>query len=231
MAWEKSNGGSGGSSNPSLDRIGIDTNDNITVDGEPVLSGQKESIGHLCFVQDSFGWKERYGQVWPELIPDYVKVDRITNLSASYWIGMNDGFYVQHRDEVPLDTDVIFIKLGSNDAGYRNTPIGSLGVLDSNTYIGAFQLFIHFLYDINPYMRIILATATLDEPEEQPYNDALEEVANYYGLPIFDVYRNMGRNPYNQDFYLQADGTHMATFPQVQEMMARRIGTFIKNNY
>ena len=123
------------------------------------------------------------------------------------------------------DADVIVVLGGTNDYGHGNAVIGAMEDRTPDTFYGA----LHTLYSslINKYPRSVIVICTplhrLDEETGispnglyiraytlKSYVNAIREVAEYYSLPVADLYANSGLQPMvdavNHLYFL--DGLH-----------------------
>lgn len=109
--------------------------------------------------------------------------------------------FIDRYQDVP-DSEIISIMGGINDAA-ANAPIGTLGVLNDNTFIGAYQTIIEWYLTRNPLTKIILMCPSVfwnyDPPRNKNANienfiKATKDVADYYNLPCFDMNEILGIN-------------------------------------
>ncbi len=128
-------------------------------------------------------------------------------------------------DKMEPDADMVFIFGGTNDYGHGDAPIGNFSDRTTDTFYGA----LHCLYTglITKYTNAKIVVITpLHRRDEQvvrtdsygrqythtlkPFVDAIREVAEYYSLPVLDLYANSGINPVvdavNQKYFV--DGLH-----------------------
>lgn len=137
-----------------------------------------------------------------------------------------DAFWKRLSSVESFNPDILTILGGANDL-YRDIPIGTdaeyektIANKDCNTFKGAYSYIIETLLTWKPALRIVLLTtayARTDGAEHTPgigltykdYANATLSVAEYYGLPVVDLYRNMGINKLTQgDTYCRADHIH-----------------------
>ena len=138
----------------------------------------------------------------------------------------NDAFWKRLSSVEAYNPDILTILGGANDL-YRDIPIGTdaeyekdIANKDCDTFKGAYSYIIETLLTWKPTLRIVLmstAYARTNGAEHTPgigltykdYADATLSVAEYYGLPVIDLYRNMGINKLTQgDTYCRADHIH-----------------------
>lgn len=113
--------------------------------------------------------------------------------------------------ELDPDADVVFVFGGTNDHGHGNAPLGTMADRDCTTFYGAVHSLCVKLLERYPTAEIVLATplhcggeaaAINGSPEKirnvapmSAYAQAIREVAEYYGLPLLDLYRMSGLTP------------------------------------
>ncbi len=128
-------------------------------------------------------------------------------------------------DQMESDADIIFVFGGTNDYGHGNAPMGSFADRTPDTFYGA----LHSLYMglITKYVnsKIVIITPLHRRDENvvrtdafgreyihtlKPFVDAIREVAEYYSLPILDLFATSGLQPVvdavNQKYFV--DGLH-----------------------
>lgn len=142
-----------------------------------------------------------------------------------------DGSFTQRFSSM-ADADIVFVLGGTNDYGHNtgNTssyaPFGSFSDRTDGTFYGALHVLYRGLIEKYPSKDIIVITpphrfapeSTNDDFVVNPntnkslkdYVGAIKEVAQYYGLPVLDLYANLNINPIisiNQSTYMP-DGLH-----------------------
>lgn len=159
--------------------------------------------------------------------------------------GYDKPSFVERYLDTPEDCDCIVIMGGTNDSTYKGgKDMGEVGVLNNNTYKGAYSTIIEGLLTRNPATRVMLMTPprsyTTNYEERtvtKDYAEATVEVAKYYGLPCLDFYDTLGWNAVTapwcaRDFtgetLGQVDTLHFsdAIGPRVGRMVANFIKTY-----
>lgn len=132
--------------------------------------------------------------------------------------------------------DLVTIMHGVNDHDNSpNTPIGELqphsSEFDKSTYIGAFQFIIETIKTSSPKTEIALFKPTYVFNDDwvneagvnmTDYRNAIDVVANSYGLQVFDASSVITSENYKK--YL-SDGIH--PIPEGQELLGKAIGPWL----
>ena len=151
------------------------------------------------------------------------------------------NFYIR-ATEMDKDADVIVVLGGTNDFGHGDAPIGAMADRSPNTFYGACHWLFHYLIDAYPDAMIAICTPLHRSNEDNPKGDGnkdyhygtlkdyvavIREVAEYYSLPVIDLYANSGMTPKVEvirERYMP-DGLHPNDAGH--ERMARYIGNFL----
>lgn len=123
------------------------------------------------------------------------------------------------------DADIIVIFGGTNDFGGSDPAFGAITDREENTFYGAYHCLIQKLMARYPDGKIVIATPLHRITEDDgSYNEqggrrggvlkdyvmAIRQIAQFYGLPVADLYRNcplQPRIPEHQRRYMP-DGVH-----------------------
>ena len=118
--------------------------------------------------------------------------------------------FVMRARTMPDDLDAIVIFGGTNDFGTGDAPLGNMESRDPFTFYGACHDLLIYLLTRYPGKPIVIMTPThrLSESDDtynelgvrrfgklQVYVDALREVAQYYGIPVVDLFRECPMQP------------------------------------
>ena len=116
--------------------------------------------------------------------------------------------------------DYIVIEIGTNDWRQAYCKIGDDDSTDLKTIKGAYNHVLETIYAINPMVKVFVLTPlyrTQFDANTTPNEysgiylyqivDAIKEIANNWGVPVYDMYHNSGVNVANSTVYL-LDGTH-----------------------
>lgn len=145
-------------------------------------------------------------------------------------------------EEMDADADVIVVFGGTNDYGHGDAVMGTMADRTPNTFYGALHTLYTSLLQKYPDSVIVVATPlhrvndgigispsglyVLAYPLKS-YVDVIREVAEYYSLPVLDLYANSGLQPkvdiINQRYFL--DGLHPN--PAGHRVLARQMLAFL----
>ncbi len=153
------------------------------------------------------------------------------------------SIYPQHDLDFPSrvgdmdpDADIIVVFGGTNDFGHGDAPLGTPADRTKDTFYGA----CHELYTslIEKYPTAVIAIMTpLHRTEEYTiegkclltYVNIIREVAEYYSLPVLDLYATSGiqpQIPVHQETYMP-DGLHPND--EGHKVIARKLEAFLRS--
>lgn len=200
-------------------------------------SGQDGLIAKWGAIGDSLTNQEKWQPTVLSMlnIPEWHK-NAITGSCVADYSGTSADAFVNRYLNTPSDCDCITIMGGTNDCTSKaGVSIGTLGEKNTNTFIGAYQTIIEGLLSRTPSARILLITPPRCYTAQGTLNtnlikyvEAVEQIAEHYGLPCLDLYHNMGWNDLTVN-YLAADYVHFTDAGGLR--VGRLIGNFIRNNY
>ena len=113
-------------------------------------------------------------------------------------------------DVMDKDADVVVVFGGTNDFGHGDAPVGTMADRTPDTFYGALHTLYAGLIARYPAARIVVMTplhrATEDNPRGDGSKDApglclidyvriIRQVAEYYSLPVLDLYAASGLQP------------------------------------
>ena len=121
-----------------------------------------------------------------------------------------DRHFVSRVPEMDADADVIVIFGGTNDFGHGDAPIGTMSDREDTTFYGGLHALYTALIEKYPAARIVVLTPTHRLNEDNPRGDGkkpqdvatlkeyvaiIREVAEYYSLPVLDLFASSGMQP------------------------------------
>ena len=142
------------------------------------------------------------------------------------------------------DADIVVIFGGTNDYGHGDAPIGSPSDRTPDTFYGALHTLYTSLIEKYPEAVIVILTPLHRCVEEDPrgegrrtqaigtlkeYVNIIREVAEFYSLPVIDLYANSGlqpRVPVIKEKYMP-DGLHPNDAGH--RILALKIAHFLEN--
>ena len=150
-----------------------------------------------------------------------------------------DQFFASRIEEMKPKADCIIVFGGTNDFGHGDAPVGSFSDRTPDTFYGACHDLYTRLIEKYPGKPIVIMTPLhrLEEIEtrEKPdrtmmlsdYVNIIKEVAEYYSLPVCDMYQISGLQPLVpviQEKFVP-DGLHPGDAGH--ELIAERLGNFL----
>lgn len=151
-----------------------------------------------------------------------------------------DEYFSLRADKMTLDADAVVVFGGTNDYGHGDAPIGTFSDRTPDTFYGACHELFLKLINMYPGKPIIVMTplhrATELEVHEKSdgsktilldYVNIIREVAQYYSLPVCDLYANSGIQPavpVLKEMFCP-DGLHPND--RGNEIIAERLGNFM----
>ncbi len=144
--------------------------------------------------------------------------------------------------EMDKDADIIVIFGGTNDYGHGDAPLGCMSDRCDDTFYGALHLMCIKAIENYPEAQIVIMTPIhrLDENRVlnergirhqtslKGYVDAEREVAEYYSIPVLDLYATAGIKPEIKaqlDLYIP-DGLHPSDAGNAK--IAQKLISFLK---
>ncbi len=155
-----------------------------------------------------------------------------------------DRTFLSRVPDLAADADAVLVFGGTNDYGHGDAPMGQMADRTPDTFYGA----LHCLYTalITRFPRAFIAVLTPlhrlneDTPVNEwglrragslkDYVDAIREVAQYYSLPVLDLYRESGLQPcvpVIQQTYMP-DGLHPNEAGHV--LLKEKVAAFLKSH-
>lgn len=125
------------------------------------------------------------------------------------WNGNIRHHFVSRVNELDKDVDVVVVFGGVNDFGHGDAPFGTMADRTEDTFYGALHELYTRLIERYPQGRIIVMTPLHYTEEENwirsdgtkrecllnDYIQAIRQVAEYYALPVLDLYAISGLQP------------------------------------
>lgn len=153
-----------------------------------------------------------------------------------------DYDFISRVDGMDPDADIVVIFGGTNDYGHGDAPIGSFDDRTEYTFYGALHILFNKVLERFPDALVIMMTPLHRDNEERPTGDGYKvptlplkgyveiicEVAEYYSIPVLDLYKCFGVNPVVpvlKEKYMP-DGLHPNAAGH--RILASRIAGFLK---
>lgn len=145
--------------------------------------------------------------------------------------------------EMESDADIVCVFGGTNDFGHGDAPIGEFADRTVDTFYGALHTLYISLIEKYPHSHIVIFTPLHRCNEDNPkgdgnkaptlplkgYVDVIREVAEYYSLPVLDLFKESGlqpKVPVIKETYMP-DGLHPCDAGY--EVLSEKIINFLKN--
>lgn len=145
--------------------------------------------------------------------------------------------------EMDADADAVVVFGGTNDFGHGDAPIGFSSDRTPDTFYGALHTLYTSLLERYPESPIVVLTPLHRTNEDNPngygikpfatgelkvYVDIIREVAEYYSLPVLDLYAESGLQPkvevINKRYFV--DGLHPND--EGYKVLAHKITSFLE---
>ncbi len=117
--------------------------------------------------------------------------------------------FILRADEIERDADAIVIFGGTNDFGHGDAPMGEFGDKTADTFYGALHVLFEKLIGQSPLAQFVVMTPLHRMSEDEiinerglprrklkEYVDAIRAVAEYYSLPVLDLWACAGLQPH-----------------------------------
>lgn len=120
------------------------------------------------------------------------------------------NWFGARADQMIPDADVVVVFGGTNDFGHGDAPLGTMKDRTNDTFYGAYHLLLQGLIERYPEAQLIVMTPLHRIGEEMmPFNeagvrragplkcyvDAIREVAEFYSVPVVDLFAESGLQP------------------------------------
>lgn len=155
-----------------------------------------------------------------------------------------DRDFCMRFEEMDPDADAVVVFGGTNDFGHGEAPLGVPTDREPDTFYGACHYLMRGLIERYTGKPVVILTPLHRLEEDDPRGDGrkphsvaplstyraiLMEVAEYYALPVLDLYATSGIQPRNDICRerLCPDGLHPSD--EGHALIAHRIGTFLKH--
>lgn len=152
--------------------------------------------------------------------------------------------FLERAKKMDKDADIVVVFGGTNDFGHGDAPIGTSSDRTPNTFYGACHALYSYLVTEFPAAQIVIMTPlhrlfednTNGDGHQKAYNygnlhdyvNIIREVAEYYSLPVLDLYKEGGIQPNvpKQCEMFTVDGLHPNDAGY--ERIARKLEAFLR---
>ena len=153
-----------------------------------------------------------------------------------------DRDFISRVPEMDADADIVVVFGGTNDFGHGDAPLGTMSDRTPYTFYGALHCLYTALIEKYPDVPIVVLTPLHRITEDIPtgdnkpapvgtlkeYVNIIREVAEYYSLPVLDLFKESGlqpKIPVIQQKYVP-DGLHPNDAGN--EILAHKIARFLE---
>ena len=147
---------------------------------------------------------------------------------------VHDKDFCSRVEGMENDADFVIVFGGTNDFGHGDAPLGTMDDRTPDTFYGACHTLMRSLIEKYPASTIIFMTPThracetrANRPPLVEFVKIIREVAEFYSIPVCDLYKNLGIQPQIQiqkEMFTQ-DGLH--TNDKGAQRVADRLASFI----
>ena len=179
---------------------------------------------------------EVFAREYGAIVRNYgISGTRIAKQTNTY--ANNPGYdydFCLRANEMDPDADIVVVFGGTNDFGHGDAPFGTMGDRTPDTFFGACHTLMRTLIERYPTTEIVFMTPLHRTDEEREGREplsafvrAIKEVAEFYSLPVLDLYATAGIQPQieaHREFYMP-DGLHPNDLGA--RKVAERLGAFL----
>ncbi|MBE5768059.1 MAG: SGNH/GDSL hydrolase family protein [Clostridiales bacterium] len=192
-----------------------------------------EEKGYVAVLEKQFGLKKanNYG----------IGGTRFAKQTTPSIFEVFDLDFCQRMEEMDESADAVVVFGGTNDFGHGDAPLGVPTDRTPDTFWGACHYLMDNLLTRYPGKPIVFITPLHRFNENDPkgdgkkfsvaplsvYRDIIMEVAQYYAIPVLDLYATSGMQPSNEACrnLLMPDGLHPSDAGHA--ILARKIGNYL----
>ena len=120
-----------------------------------------------------------------------------------------DRDFISRVPEMDADADIVVVFGGTNDFGHGDAPLGTMSDRTPYTFYGALHCLYTALTEKYPDVPVVILTPLHRLNEDSPkgdnkpapvgtlkeYVNIIREVAEYYSLPVLDLFKESGLQP------------------------------------
>lgn len=189
--------------------------------------------------------------VYHQLIKKEYKLNNVYNLGVcgsriakQYVKSANEEFdetFFERAQRIPDDADMVIVFGGTNDYGHGDAPLGRFSDRTVDTFYGACHVLMGYLSERFVGRPVIFMTPLHRTGEDakmvngiktehtlKTYVDIIKQVAEYYSIPVLDMFGESGMQPnlesHNKCFFI--DGLHLND--KGNERVAHILGKYLE---
>ena len=149
--------------------------------------------------------EREYGAICQNYGIGGTRIARQTTPTEEKW----DRDFISRVPEMDNDADIVVVFGGTNDFGHGDAPLGTMSDRTPYTFYGALHCLYTALIEKYPGVPIVVLTPLHRLNEDSPkgdnkpapvgtlkeYVNIIREVAEYYSLPVLDLFKESGLQP------------------------------------
>lgn len=163
--------------------------------GDSITKGSGASEYRYCFV-------EQFAAKTGAICRNYgIGGTRIARKKVPSEVARWDQDFCSRVEEMDPDADLIVVFGGTNDYGHGDSPLGEMSDRTVWSFYGALHVLYTALIEKYPAVPIVVltplhrVTESVKQPELKDFVAAIREVAEYYSLPVLDLFASSGLQP------------------------------------
>lgn len=204
-------------------------NKKINFLGDSITEGVGASRYENCYVA-------RFAAMTGAVCRNYgISGTRIARRRVPYAIPEFDWDMASRYQIMEPDAEVIVLFGGTNDYGHGDAPIGQMEDRTPWTFFGALHCLCRGLIERFPDSTIVIMTPLhreyedMDTPHLQPFVEAIRQVAEFYALPVLDLFATSGMQPRVPVIREKYFADHVHPNDAGHEVIAYKLRRFLEN--
>ena len=197
--------------------------------GDSITEGVGASAYENCYVA-------RFAAITGAQCRNYgISGTRIARRQIPYHTPSMDQDFNSRYHLMEQDADVIVVFGGTNDYGHGDAPIGKMSDRTVWTFYGALHSLFTGLLERWPGSTFVVMTPLhrvyedMDMPHLDVFVKAMREVAEYYSLPVLDLFASSGMQPKVPAIREKYFADHVHPNDAGHEVIANKLKRFLEN--
>ena len=197
--------------------------------GDSITEGVGASCYENCYVA-------RFAAATGAVCRNYgISGTRIARRRVPYEHPGFDWDFASRYQVMDAEADVVVVFGGTNDYGHGDAPIGQMEDRTPWTFFGALHCLCRGLMERFPDSTIVIMTPLhrefedLDTPHLQPFVEAIRQVAEFYSLPVLDLFATSGMQPRVPIMKQKYFADHVHPNDDGHAVVAHKLQRFLEN--